>query len=58
MPNNSLKSRIEDTVLNPLNNIVLWAEDTQYREMVKIEVNRIVKALEDEGLINKRIRSK
>ena len=56
MPDISQKRRIEDTVLNPLSNIVLWAEDTNYKELIAIEVKRIVKALEKEGLINKRIR--
>ncbi len=55
MLNRSQRKRVEDTVLNPLNNIVLWAEDTNYKELIAIEAERIVKALEDEGLINKRV---
>lgn len=56
------KKKLEDKILNPLNNIELLVISENFTEFerknVLIEIERIVSALENEGLINKRLTSK
>jgi hypothetical protein len=48
--------KLEDKVINPLNNILmLCCENNNYRDVEK-EIERVIATLEHEHLINKRIR--
>jgi hypothetical protein len=47
----------EDKIINPLNNILLLSENhEQYTELDK-EVTRVIRVLEEERIIPKRIRA-